>query len=330
MPSRRTRRLALTGAAVAGAGVAAALVARRRRLPALDRGVPWPELPDGRPLAVATADGAHLAVSVAGPPDGATVVLAHCWTGLRTFWASVARDLVDDGHRVVVYDQRGHGESTLGGSPASIANLGDDLHSVLDAVDAHDAVLVGHSMGGMTIQSYAAEHPDDFARRVRGVVLVATAARTLGRALPAAVVERLLGEGRAEWTRRGAVGRRMVRGAIGQRPQRSHIDLTLEGFAAAAGPARAGFLVAMASMDLRGAGETIGAVPTRVLVGTRDTLTPPRVARQLVAGIPGAELDIIEGAGHMLPLEAPERIVEAVRSMAGRGAVAAPSAAATT
>ena len=177
-------------------------------------------------------------------------------------------------------------------------------------------------MGGMTIQSYAAEHPLDFARRVRGVVLVATAARTLGRALPAAAVERLLGEGRAEWTRRGAVGRRMVRGAIGERPQRTHIDLTLEGFAAAAGPARAGFLVAMAAMDLRPAGAVIAKVPTRILVGTRDTLTPPRAARQLADAIPGAEVEVIEGAGHMLPLEAPERIVDAVRSMAGQPAAA--------
>ena len=251
------------------------------------------------------------------------MVLSHCWTGLRTFWAAVAEQLVDDGHRVVVYDQRGHGESTLGDTELSIASLGHDLHAVLEAIDAHDVVLVGHSMGGMTIQSYAAEHPHDFARRVQGVVLVATAARTVGRAVPAAIVERFLGEGRAEWTRRGAVGRRMVRGAIGQRPQRGHIDLTLEGFAAAAGEARAGFLVAMAAMDLRAAGEVIGTVPTKILVGSRDGLTPPRLARQMADGIRSAELEVIPGAGHMLPLEAPDRIAAAVRSVAGRPVVAA-------
>ena len=325
MPSRRTRRLALGALAVAGVATAAtaAVVAAGRRRAQLPDGEAWPELPDGRPLVVPTADGAHLAVSVAGPANGETVVLAHCWTGLRTFWAPVARDLVDDGYRVVVYDQRGHGESTLGDSIASIANLGDDLRAVLEAVDGRDAVLVGHSMGGMAIQSYAAEHPDDFSERVRAVVLVATAARTLGRAVPAALVERVLGDGRAEWTRRGAAGRRMVRGAMGKTAHRHHIDLTLEGFAAATGPARAGFLVAMAAMDLRGAGETLAAVPTRILVGTRDTLTPLRAARQLEKGIPGAQLEVIEGAGHMLPLEAPDRIVAAVRELAGRSAAEA-------
>jgi pimeloyl-ACP methyl ester carboxylesterase len=108
----------------------------------------------------------------------------------------------------------------------------------------------------------------------------------------------------------------VVRGAIGERALRTHIDLTLEGFAGAAGQARAGFLVAMAAMDLRPAGPVIGTVPTRVLVGTRDTLTPPRVGRLLADGIPGAELEVIAGAGHMLPLEAPEQIAAAVRSVA--------------
>jgi non-heme chloroperoxidase len=320
MTSRRTQLALAAGAVVVGA-LAARAVVRRRVAPT---GEAWPDLPEGRPLVVPSTDGAHLAASVAGPAEGPTVVLAHCWAGLRTFWALVARDLVADGHRVVVYDQRGHGGSTLGAGPLSIAGLGHDLHAVLDAVDAREAILVGHSMGGMTIQSYAAEHPQDFERRVRGVVLVATAARTIGRAVPAALVELVLGEGRAEWTRRGALGRRTVRGALGQRASRHHVDLTLEGFAAVTGQARAGFLGAMAAMDLRGAGEVIGAVPTKVLVGTRDGLTPPRLARQLAAGIPSAELEVIPGAGHMLPLEAPDRIVASVRAVAGRRPTPAP------
>jgi pimeloyl-ACP methyl ester carboxylesterase len=244
--------------------------------------------------------------------------------GLRRFWAAVAAELVDGGNQVVVYDQRGHGESTLGDGVPAIADLGHDLRAVLDAVDAHDVVLVGHSMGGMSIQSYAAEHPDDFGARVRGVVLVATAARTLGRAVPAALVELLMGD-RAAWRWRGAVGRRMVRGAIGQQPQRTHIDLTLEGVTATAAAVRTGFLLAMAEMDLREAGRTLAAVPTRILVGARDTLTPPRAARALADAISGAELEVIPGAGHMLPLEAPDRIVDAIRSVAAAREPAASS-----
>jgi pimeloyl-ACP methyl ester carboxylesterase len=322
--SRRSRQLAIAGAAVATAGVAAAMAARRRRSPALGE-TPWPELPDGRPLVVPSEGGAHLAASVAGPVGAPTVVLAHCWMGLRRFWAAVARQLVEDGHQVVVYDQRGHGESTLGDGIPAIADLGHDLRAVLEAVDAHDAVLVGHSMGGMSIQSYAAEHPADFSARVSGVVLVSTAARTLGRAVPARLVELLMGE-RMAWRWRGALGRRMVRGAIGQRPQRGHIDLTLEGVTATAAAVRTGFLLAMAEMDLRDAGGTLASVPVRILVGARDTLTPLRAARALADAISSAELEVIPGAGHMLPLEAPERIVGAVRALAARREPATSSA----
>jgi pimeloyl-ACP methyl ester carboxylesterase len=322
--SRRSRKLAIAGAALAAAGIAGAVAVRRRRdRTAID--APWPELPEGRPVVVPSQGGAHLAVSVAGPPGAPTVVLAHCWMGLRRFWAAVAEQLVEDGHQVVVYDQRGHGESTLGDGIPAIADLGHDLRAVLDAVDARDVVLVGHSMGGMSIQSYATEHPDHFQARVAGVVLVATAARTLGRAVPAGLVELLMGE-RAAWRWQGALGRRMVRGAIGQRPQRTHIDLTLEGVTATAAAVRSGFLLAMAEMDLRDAGRTLSLVPTRVLVGTKDTLTPPRAARALADAISSAELEVIPGAGHMLPLEAPDRIVDAIRSVAAAREPAASSA----
>jgi pimeloyl-ACP methyl ester carboxylesterase len=235
--------------------------------------------------------------------------------GMRAIWAAVARRLVDSGHRVVLYDQRGHGLSPATEALPSIAALGDDLRDVLEQTGSTDVVLCGHSMGGMTIQSYAIEHPDDFRERVRGVVLVATAARTLGRALPPGVVDRVLGDGRMEWTRRGAAGRRMVRGSLGELAHPEHIDLTLEGLVSTTGWARAGFLVAMASMDLRAAGPIIGEVPTTVLVGSRDGLTPVRSGRALAAGIPSARLRVLPSAGHMLPLEAPDAIVDAIGAM---------------
>jgi pimeloyl-ACP methyl ester carboxylesterase len=312
-----------TALVAAGTTTVAALNARTRRRARIDGSNPsgpaGSRLPEGRSLVVPTDDGAHLAVTIAGPEDGPTVVLAHCWTGSRAIWATVARRLALGGHRVVLYDQRGHGQSTNSDSLPSIDGLGHDLRTVLEATDATDAVLVGHSMGGMTIQSYAALHPEDFEQRARSVVLVATAARTLGRTVPGRVVHRALGDGRQEWTRRGRVGRALVRGSLGQQARRAHVDLTLETFAATTGVARAGYLVAMAAMDLREGLANI-TVPTTVLVGTRDRLTPVRSGRQLAAAIPDADLVILPGAGHMLPLEAPDRIIDAVRSTSRRAA----------
>jgi len=311
VPNRK--RLAVLGAGAVALGAAAWWWDRH------DVGDPWdpdaPRFPAGEDRRVTTPDGVELAVTIAGPDDAPTVVLSHCWTGSRAIWGPVADRLVDDGHRVVLYDQRGHGDSGHGDEPPTIAMLGDDLRAVLEAVDVHDAVLVGHSMGGMSVQSYAAEHPTDFKERVKGVVLVATAAQTVGRALPGPLVERLIGDHYPAWAGRGALGRALVRGSIGSAPQRAHVELTLDGWARTTGYARAGFLTAMSGMDLRTSLRDTG-VPTVILVGTRDRLTPVPLARRLAEGIPGSELTVLPGAGHMLPLERPDDIVKAVAGIA--------------
>lgn len=325
----RAQRALLVGGTVGVVAAAAATVAaansrskRRARIEASDPSGPaGARLPDGRSLVVTTDDGAHLAVTVAGPDDGPTTVLSHCWTGTRATWATVARRLVFGGNRVILYDQRGHGGSTNADTPPSIGALGHDLRAVLDATDARDVLLVGHSMGGMSVMSYAGEHPEHFSERVQGVVLVATAARVLGRPVPGRILDLALGDGRQEWTRRGRMGRAVVRGSIGQQPRRAHIDQTLESFAATTGVARAGYLAAMAAMDLRAAVAGI-SVPSTVLVGTRDLLTPPRFARQLADALPNAELVVLPGAGHMLPLEEPDRILDAIRRTSGRALLA--------
>lgn len=313
-PGRRwARRALLAGGSAAVASLAYARWERSRA------GDPWdpeaPGYPDGEHRTITTPDGATLALTLAGPADGALVVLSHCWTGSRAIWGPVAERLVASGHRVVLYDQRGHGDSTDGEEPHSIPMLGDDLRAVLAEVDAQDAVLVGHSMGGMSVQSYLTEHPVDFKERVRGIVLVATASKVLGRAIPAALATRLMGEGALEWSRRGRVGYVMARRALGRGARRADVELTLDGYARTTGLARAGFLTAMSGMDLQ-AGLAAIDVPTTVFVGTRDRLTPPRLAQALADSIPGARLEVLPGAGHMLPLEAPDQIADAISATA--------------
>jgi len=83
---------------------------------------------------------------------------------------------------------------------------------------------------------------------------------------------------------------------------------------AATGTARAGFLTAMGRMDLRPGLANI-TVPTTIIVGTNDRLTPPVRARELHGGIAGSDLLVLDGYAHMLPYEAPDTIVSAVRAM---------------
>jgi pimeloyl-ACP methyl ester carboxylesterase len=108
-----------------------------------------------RELTVVSADGARLHVEVHGPRNAPPVVLIHGWACSTAFWAAQIRALATD-HRVIAYDQRGHGRSPA--SPAcSTHALADDLEAVLAATLApgEKAVLAGHSMGGMTVMAAA-------------------------------------------------------------------------------------------------------------------------------------------------------------------------------
>ena len=105
-----------------------------------------------------------------------TVVLVHGFALTMQCWVLQRRALIHSGFRVVTYDQRGHGRS---GQPSlescTVAQLGRDLAAVMDATcTSGPVVLVGHSMGGMTVMSYAGQHPDVVRERVLAVALVST------------------------------------------------------------------------------------------------------------------------------------------------------------
>jgi len=282
----------------------------------------WGDLvtrPDHR--MVRTPDGAQLAVwDLEGDgPDAPVVVLPHCWGGSHEIWVPVARRLREQGHRVVLYDQRGHGTSTRGTAPLAVDTLAHDLSAVLEATDVRDAVLAGHSMGGMTIMSLATYRPEVLRDRAKATVLVATAATNVGdRALQGAqfagamIASPLVT--RALRTRNGHI---FVRSVFGTTPVRSHMDLTRELFAGCHGTVRGDFLVSLATMNLLEGIATM-EVPTTVIVGTRDTLTVPKKADQIVSTIPGARLVTLKDRGHMLPLEDPDAVTdEIVRAAEG-------------
>jgi non-heme chloroperoxidase len=307
---RRAQLAAATGVAL-GAAVVGADAALRRWEGAEDPcGPEGLDLPPGQEHRVTTDDGAELAVHVSGPVSGPAVVLVHCWTGHRGFWGAVARRLVVDGHRVVLYDQRGHGTSTMGGERPSVERLGTDLRQVLEAFDVSDAVLAGHSMGGMAVQALAIEHPEVLTERARGIVLVATASRVVARPIPPAVANLLMGGSLAR--RPGSrAGLAFIRPVVGRSPRLAHVTATRDAFEATSAEVRAGFLVAMSHMDLRDGLADVD-LPVTVLVGSQDRLTPPRLARRLAGSIPGADLVVLPGAGHMLPLEEPDRVTQAI------------------
>lgn len=302
--------LGFAGAALAGAAVAT-VAATRRWAAAVD-----PDegdillLPDGRDVLVESADGAKLAALVAGDGDQ-TFVLAHGWTNDRRIWGPVARRLVERGHRVVVYDQRGHAGSTVGEEGLTIEAIGKDMRAVIDELGDGQVVLAGHSMGGMAAQAYAIAEHEHFHDNVAALALVSTgcaglgANRAGGRFAPTIVgSERAIRAVSSE-----LLGPLFVRGSVGRKPSLTHLRAVAETFAATPAATRSGFLLTMTSMDHR---EQLGdvRVPTTVVCGTRDQLTPVARSRDLLKAIPGARLELLKDAGHMLPLEEPDRVVE--------------------
>lgn len=304
-PRRRVVALAVAAGAAVGLG---ALVLRSRRA---DRSL-LEALAGGEHHEVTTSDGARLVVDVLGPADGPTVVLAHCWGGHVDNWSLVAGPLLERGHRVVRWHQRGHGPSTVGDHGFEVARFGTDLAEVLEALDIRDAVVAGHSLGGMTVQAFAIGHPDVVADRARGLVLVATSAGGLTATPLGRVTEPLAKVGpTVDRALAGRYGHVLVRGTLGRGASHAAVRATRDHFVATPFETRHEILRSVTRMDLRRAGAEI-RVPTTVVVGRRDPLTPPRHSRAMAATIPGAVLVELPGRGHMLPLEAPDEIVEII------------------
>lgn len=265
-------------------------------------------LPAGTTVVV-PVPGAELAVTDVG--DGPAAVLSPGWTEQREVWAPVAHRLLDEGHRVVLYDQRGQGSST-GDDGFTVDNLAADLRAVLEATDVRDAVVGGHSMGGMAVLSLAFHHPEVVAERVSRLVLVSTGAAEIGRGghigaakrvLSSLAVDRLMG---SRW------GHHLTRRTFGARPPRWAMEAMRDMYVSCPAPVRAAWVDALWTMDLRPGLPSIG-VPTYVVSGSRDRVTPPRLSEALARDIPGARLVTIPGAGHQLPLEAPADVAELLR-----------------
>lgn len=323
-----------TGVAAAGLGsviAAEKLAVGRLRLrpdPAQDE--PF-GLVRGRPVTVTAPDGVPLHAEVYGPDDApVTIVFCHGYTLSLDVWHYQLLDLAGDA-RLVAWDQRSHGRSGRS-DPAhvSIDQLGADLGAVLAATvpGPGPVVLVGHSMGGMTIMALACQRPDLFGAKVIGTVLISTSARLADATswLPAPL--RPAARMAAPALLRGASrGRRAV---LVERIRAAGGDLAFLStrFAAFGDPdvsptvvdflerviratpvdIVADFYAALVEHDKRAALATLGMVPAVVLTGEQDRLIPARLAAELAAAIPGATLVRVPEAGHMVILERPEAV----------------------
>ncbi|WP_418063999.1 alpha/beta fold hydrolase [Pimelobacter simplex] len=291
---------------------------------------------------VITEDGLRIHVTVRGPADAPlSVLLAHCWTAEESDWHYQVTDLLARyGHaiRLITWDHRGHGRSDRAAEAAcTIPLLARDLGLVVDTY-APDGplVLAGHSVGGMTITAIPEERPD-LVDRIAGALFVSTTSGelhqvTLG--LPAvagallrdrlpfllANRSRMLSLSRRE--KFPAIERQIARRFLFGRPARSRdVSHVVDQLVHAWPETMSGFFKDMMAHDRIGNLAAFDDIPTTVLVGSRDLLTPPEHAAKIARGIRGARLLVAPEAGHYLPFERRELVSAELCALVDRALV---------
>jgi pimeloyl-ACP methyl ester carboxylesterase len=325
---RRATAIGLAGAATALAGVGAVQLAGRRVKTRVDALLDDPLDPpaDVEHRYLDTADGGTLHVVVTG--TGSPVVLLHGVTLQWWVWSAVIR-LLRDRHQVVAWDMRGHGESEAGREGVTLEACARDLAMLLESLGRDDAIVVGHSMGGMCLGRFAVTHHDVLHQRVRGLVFVATSAAPVSisglRGGLSALTGRMssMSESRVardreyRWrdTNMSAV---VVRAAFGPRATGRMVDDVRRMLAATPPATVRGAGASIAVHDVRAELEAVD-VPSMVVVGDRDLLTPVAHARALHEVIGGSELVVLDSIGHQVMQEDPHAVVSVVDRLVERG-----------
>lgn len=333
MMSRLATVLAMGGTAVLGAlaGVGAERVLMARYFHDDEPSEPYGSL-HGDARWVTADDGTRLYVEVDEPDDPSkadvTIIFSHGYSLNLDTWHYQRKDLRGQA-RLVFWDQRSHGRSGRGPQDShTIDQLGSDLGRVLAACAGDSRVmLVGHSMGGMTIMGLAGLQPDLFGTQVRAVALLATSSGhldevTLRLPAPAARIVQHRTENLAALMHAQSAG--IDRGrtrttdlnflltkrySFGEeRVSRAHTQFVADLLSSTPIDVVADYLPEFGRHDKSAALAALQRIPTLIMVGDSDALTPESHSREILRFVPSADLVVIPDTGHMIISERPDAV----------------------
>ena len=334
------RGVAAAGVVAAGAavGVLAERVLVRRSAVASDEESVLGTL-RGEVRELTTPDGTRLHVEVDEPStpshDDLTIVFCHGYALTQDSW-HYQREHLRGTARLVFYDQRSHGRSEMADdSSHHIDQLGHDLAAVIDAVvPSGPIVLVGHSMGGMSVMAYAEQHPESFGTRIRGVALIATTAgsvraNSLGLPGPVGKIAQSWAPSIAQFLAErehlidgwsdsdlGLLVTRLY--SFGSPASDQAGRFVAEMLASTSLEVVADFLPALQEHDKHAALPVFQQSELLVIVGASDRLTPPELSEEIVEAVPGAEFAVLGDSGHMVMLERPREVNELLDGLIAR------------
>ena len=350
MRKRRLLGLAGAGLAAAAAAVTTGVVVERRVVRARKAGATgadelgglrgnvrrikvdgdvelYAEVDEIAPYADQAAGGTHL-------PDEATLVFVHGYALNLDCW-HFQRAAFRGKRRMVFYDQRSHGRSDRSHrDDATIDQLGRDLLTVLDElVPTGPVVLVGHSMGGMTIMALAEQHPEMFGDRVVGTALIST---TAGGLRPHRIISTFIPDSVGS-----LVGPRLIAGlarapqlvdrarrsgsnigflvtdtfAFGDDVPASYVEFVDNMLGGTPFEVLAEFFPNFEKLDKYAVLAPFARIPTTILCGTKDLLTSVGHSRKMAKKVPSARLVEATGAGHMVILERADKVNAALQDL---------------
>jgi pimeloyl-ACP methyl ester carboxylesterase len=216
------------------------------------------------------------------------------------------------GHRLIAVDLRGFGASERGEGSLSVEAYADDVAALLDTLGHRRVVVVGLSMGGYVALAFAERHRE----RLAGLVLMDTKASAddeAGRQGRDDAIATITADGTSK-----PVATMMEKLFAGDTPAevRERVQAMMQ---RATPAAMIGALEAMRDRpDRRTLLPQLDGIPVLVVVGKEDRLTPPDVNREMAEEVPGADFVLVEGAGHLPPMERPQTVNEALQPFLDR------------
>jgi non-heme chloroperoxidase len=272
--------------------------------------------PDGEEVYLDRADGTRLRVRTC-EGSGPTVVFVHGYGVTLLEWNLIWSLLSRAGYRLIAFDHRGHGQSTVGTAGVSSQAMADDIRAVLEHFDVTDGILVGHSMGGFLSIIFMLTHPKVATARLRHWVIMGSFAGDIYRNAPQTRLQIPL----IEWGVMQQLVQRMTYGWLfgvslaGERPAPSMLEVFRRLFAQTDHRRLLPILRAFAAENYY---DRLGeiAVPCTVIYGLRDKTTPAFHSELIHQRIRGSQIVRVERVGHLFNWEAPEQIAAAIRSAA--------------